>query len=93
MMTILMTAGLSCREVAASGSAFVDGELSGTMWMRFRMHIFMCASCLEYLEQLQITVDTLRDLPGDEGAELRGALVSRFRVWADEQPSHDTSPG
>lgn len=84
MITTLMTAGLSCREVTELASAFVDGEISGTLWLRFRVHLLACGPCAEYLEQIRLTVDTLKDLETDEGAEMRGELMRQFREWSEQ---------
>lgn len=84
----LMTAGLSCKQVGEQGSAFLDGELSTTQWLRFRWHLLNCRPCAEFLRQLDITVDAVRSLPGEEGQQMRGELLDVFEEWC-AQGAHD----
>jgi anti-sigma factor RsiW len=84
MMT-MMTAGLSCREVTEKANAFVDGHMSTAQWLQFRMHVMMCGHCREYLHQVEMTIDALRDLPGPESTEMKSELVRRFKQWAAER--------
>ncbi|MEO0602536.1 MAG: hypothetical protein AAF211_13925, partial [Myxococcota bacterium] len=51
-------------------------------WARFRLHILTCPPCARYVKQLGITVDTLRNLTGDEGREMRSELLDVFDDWA-----------
>lgn len=81
MIHHIMAGGMSCRQVAELSSAFVDGELSGAQWLRYRWHLLMCGPCRAYVDSMGTTVDALRALPGDEGEELRAELMQTFERW------------
>ena len=78
---------MSCNRIAEHGSAFLDGEMPTVEWAMFRVHLAMCPPCAEYVRQLGLTVDALRDLPGDQGTEMRGQLLQLFEDWKRARPA------
>jgi hypothetical protein len=82
---MMMTGGLTCRDIADRASAFVDGEISGVAWLRFKMHLLGCGPCADYIRQMGITIDALRDLPGPGGEGSREAVMALFNEWKQTQ--------
>ena len=48
-----------------------------------------CAPCRIYLEQLGMTIDMLRELPGEPGRAQRASLMATFEAWAAQQPDRE----
>jgi len=73
---------LTCQEIAALLSDYLEGQLSLWQRMRFQLHLGMCASCRAYLHQLQATIGAARRLePADVPPDVMEALIRRFRDW------------
>lgn len=81
MMHRWLSAGKSCQDIADDASSFVDGELSGAAWIRFRAHLLMCGPCAAYIRQFGLTIDLLRALPGPNAQADRQALADLFTTW------------
>lgn len=77
---------LSCKDVTARATAFLERDLSWWERLQIRLHLAMCAACRRYLAQMAATRELLRRL----GRTLRGddpidpALREAFRAWRDE---------
>jgi hypothetical protein len=74
----------TCREVYERASALLDGE-DGPEWDALRAHLTLCPPCVEYVRQLELTVELLRGLPGTEKAAQRATLLSLFERWVEER--------
>ena len=70
-----------CRDVHEHASWFVDGEATGPTWDRIRAHLEKCPPCVEYVRQIGLTVEVLRQLPGEEGREERARILALFDAW------------
>jgi predicted anti-sigma-YlaC factor YlaD len=74
---------LSCRELAALVTEYLEGALSVPDQLRFQLHLGLCADCRAYLRQMKHTVAVLKELPPEEAipSPMREELLSRFRTW------------
>lgn len=54
-----------CRQVRASMSAYLDGELDGATAARVRRHVRWCPNCRRLLRNLSRTIVGLRALRSD----------------------------
>ncbi len=73
---------LTCKEITELVTAYVEGQLSFTDRLRFRLHIGMCHNCRAYVRQMKATVAALGKLPAPElTPELRDELLRRFDGW------------
>ncbi len=54
---------LTCREVAARATDYMEGPLPLRQRLQIAMHLLICAFCRRYVRQLALTQDTLRRLP------------------------------
>lgn len=74
---------LTCREITALVTDYLEGRMRLPDRMRFRMHVGMCRHCRAYLRQMKVTVAALGRLP--DGApmpdEVRDELRRRFAGW------------
>lgn len=50
---------LSCKDLSAKASDYLDGELPLRTRMQIRLHAFFCEDCRRYLHQLRLAVGAL----------------------------------
>ena len=53
---------LSCKDISRLTSELLDDKLSFSMRMKIKLHLFMCHSCRNFVKQMRITVDTIKQL-------------------------------
>lgn len=68
---------LSCKELVAHSSDFLDGQLSLRERLRVRAHLAMCRHCRRFIRQMKVTQGVLRALPETAIPEL-DALAERL---------------
>lgn len=61
---------LSCKELVANSSDFLDGRLNLRERIRVRAHLAMCTHCRRFIRQLRLSQAVLRQLPEQPIAEL-----------------------
>lgn len=54
---------LKCREIEQLASDYLDKDLSLRQRMAFKMHLFMCHNCRNYVRQLKTTISSIRLMP------------------------------
>lgn len=54
---------LTCRDVAAQASDYIDRALAWRSRLALALHLRMCAACREYVRQLTLVAGSLRRLP------------------------------
>ena len=71
----------NCKQVAEQVSENIDQPLSGTRWLKFKIHLLMCAYCRRYNQQLGIAAKTVGSLDGSEqpSEELRESVTSTYK--------------
>ena len=74
---------LTCKELVALITEYLEGSLSLTERLAFQLHLGMCRNCRAYLRQMKGTVGVLRQLPPEEALPppVREELLERFREW------------
>ncbi|HEU4365808.1 MAG TPA: zf-HC2 domain-containing protein [Candidatus Krumholzibacteria bacterium] len=71
---------LNCNEFVELVTAYLEGKLDPDNEQRFVEHLALCDGCARYLEQIQVTVRTLGELPAaDLKDERRERLLAAFR--------------
>lgn len=74
---------LSCKDVTARATAFLERDLSWWERVQMRLHLALCAACRLYMTQMAATRELLRRF----GQTLRGdgpvdpALREAFHAW------------
>lgn len=61
---------LSCKELVARSSDFLDGQLDFRGQLAVRSHLLMCRHCRRFIRQMRLTQATVRHLPEGQGPEL-----------------------
>ncbi len=68
---------LSCKDLVAHSSDFLDGQLSLRERLGVRAHLAMCRHCRRFIRQMKVSQHVLRQLPDAAIPEL-DALVERL---------------
>ncbi|NQD91248.1 zf-HC2 domain-containing protein [Pseudomonas sp. CrR25] len=68
---------LSCKELVARSSDFLDSQLSLRQRLAVRAHLAMCFRCRRFIRHMRLTQAVLRKLPHGQIAEL-DALAARL---------------
>jgi hypothetical protein len=83
---------LTCKEVAARASRYIDDDLPGPERAQLRMHLAKCNLCTRYLEQMTATVGMLPAAAGREALDsaVEDQVMARLasaRLAAAAQPA------
>lgn len=71
--------GLTCRDVAALATEYLDNRLAIFINLRFGWHLASCKSCRMYVAQIRLVSSALRNLPTLHPSALnRPRLRQRF---------------
>ena len=71
---------LTCEQMTALVTEYVEGRLPFAEWAKFQLHIMMCKQCREYVAQMKLTARTLGRMPeGPVPEEVMQELLARFR--------------
>lgn len=68
---------LTCKELVAHSSDFLDGQLTLRQRIAVRAHLAMCGNCRRFIRQMKLTQAVIRQLPEGELPELE-ALSERL---------------
>jgi anti-sigma factor RsiW len=73
---------MSCRELVEVITDYLEGTLPDDDRRRFEEHLAECPYCVNYLEQMRVTIATLGELREDSiPPEARRELLEAFRGW------------
>lgn len=61
---------LSCKELVARSSDFLDKQLSFRQRLAIRRHLLACKNCRRFIKQMRLSQAVLRQLPPGQSAEL-----------------------
>lgn len=76
---------LTCRELVALVTDYLEGSLAPAERLRFERHIAICPPCRGYLAQLRQTLRVAGRLDEESlGDEARDHLLAAFRDWRQE---------
>jgi anti-sigma factor (TIGR02949 family) len=73
--------GMTCHDVAARVTEYLDGALSATDRRRFEAHLEECEDCRAYVAQFAHTLNAIAALRADDAApDGLDALLEAFRA-------------
>lgn len=73
---------MTCRELVEVITDYLVGTLPTVDRGRFEEHLRECPYCMNYLEQMRVTVETLGQLREESlSVEARRGLIEAFRGW------------
>lgn len=76
---------LTCQELVAHSSDYLDGQLRLRERIAVRAHLAMCRHCRRFIRQMKVTQAVLRQLPEQSLPEL-DALADRLAEQRRRQP-------
>lgn len=76
---------LTCQELVAHSSDYLDGQLCLRERIAVRAHLAMCRHCRRFIRQMKVTQAVLRQLPEQSLPEL-DALADRLAEQRRRQP-------
>ena len=71
---------LSCKQLVAHSSEFLDGQLGLRKRMSVRLHLAMSEHCRRFIKQMRLSQAVLRQLPPGQSAEL-DQLATKLAEW------------
>lgn len=77
---------LSCKELVALVTDYLEGALPAGERIRFERHLAICPPCRAHLAQMRATLAVSGQLTEESLApDARDHLLTAFRAWRDEQ--------
>ncbi|QMV61768.1 zf-HC2 domain-containing protein [Pseudomonas berkeleyensis] len=61
---------LTCKELVAHSSDYLDGQLTLRQRLAVRAHLAMCGNCRRFIRQMKLTQAVIRQMPEEELPEL-----------------------
>ncbi|MDP9939750.1 anti-sigma factor family protein [Ectopseudomonas alcaliphila] len=61
---------LTCKELVAHSSDYLDGQLTLRQRLAVRAHLAMCSKCRRFIRQMKLTQAVIRQMPEGELPEL-----------------------
>jgi predicted anti-sigma-YlaC factor YlaD len=68
---------LSCKELVAHSSEFLDGQQGLRNRLLVGLHLALCQHCRRFIRQMRLSQAVLRQLPSGQGGEL-DALAAKL---------------
>ena len=80
------TESMTCQDVIALLSRYLDGALSPGQWTQLETHLAACGNCSEHLAQIRASIRLAGQTEPDElDPATRNALSDLYRSW--QQPT------
>lgn len=57
---------LTCKELVAHSSDYLDGQLTLRQRLAVRAHLAMCGNCRRFIRQMKLTQAVIRQMPEEE---------------------------
>jgi anti-sigma factor RsiW len=73
---------MSCQELVELITDYFENALPREERLQFEQHLNLCHGCVNYVEQMRVTVRTVGGLREESvPSEARSALLDAFRDW------------
>jgi anti-sigma factor RsiW len=69
---------ITCQALARQATEFIEGRLAAESRIAIEQHLMSCAACTNYVNQLRLVRDSLRDLPDAQTEKKRNTLTEHF---------------
>ena len=79
----------TCLDITELASDYLDGNLSALQRFWFKVHLWRCEACAEFVRQIQLVRDGLPNLGADAEQlppEVRNSLLDEFRRTHGGEP-------
>lgn len=68
----------SCKDMSKHASAYVDHHMSVLDRVKFRLHLFICHNCRNYIAQFRTTVASLARLRREPDTHIVDGVVQKL---------------
>jgi anti-sigma factor RsiW len=76
---------IACQELVEAITDYLEGAMSDADRARFEAHLEECPRCVNYVEQMRRTIETLGELSEESiPLDARTDLLRAFRAWREE---------
>ena len=76
----MSTEPMDCNELVELVTGYLDGSLDLPTRARFDLHLLDCDGCAAYLQQFQVTIDTVGKIGSEQlDTDFRTKLLAAFR--------------
>ena len=76
------TAAITCGEIVEIVTHYLEGALDSRDRHRFEQHLVQCEGCVNYVDQMRMTIALTGRLSEEDVApEVQAALVEAFHGW------------
>lgn len=85
---------LSCKDITEKANEYIDKELSISARVSFRMHLFVCVNCRNYITQLRTTILALGRMKSDTTTAIDESVIEEIvnRVKSDSDNRKSSAP-
>ncbi len=74
--------GMTCQELVELVTDYLENALQSEQRERFEAHLSVCPGCMEYLQQIRLTIAATGAVTEDSlEPQTRDALLAAFRNW------------
>jgi anti-sigma factor RsiW len=78
---------LTCQELTEVLTDYLEGVMAPDDVARFDAHLELCDGCVTYVEQMRVTIRTVRELrPAEIEATVPDGVLAAFRAWKRDEP-------
>lgn len=75
---------LTCKELVAHSSYYLDGQLTLRQRLAVRAHLAMCGNCRRFIRQMKLTQAVIRQMPEEELPELDALAERLAQNWRNQ---------
>lgn len=77
---------MTCKEIVELVTEYLEGTLAADDVARFEEHLALCEGCVNYLDQMRMTIALSGSLSEDSlTPQTRAALIDAFRAWKSSE--------
>ncbi len=69
-----------CREIAQLASDYLNKDLSLRQRVAFKLHLFLCHNCHDYVFQLKTTINSIRMMPEQQPLIIDGKVKNLAKL-------------
>jgi anti-sigma factor RsiW len=74
--------GMTCQQLVELVTEYLEDALQSDQREAFEAHLSVCPGCVEYLEQIRLTIAATGAVTEDSlDPQVRDTLLSAFRNW------------
>lgn len=83
----------NCKQISEQASENIDTPLTGMAWFKHKVHLLMCKHCGRYVNQLELSSETVRSLDNQvpPNEEVKKNVEEKYRELHCNDSSSDAT--